>query len=49
MVPVMTETDMDAFTNICKNFSEGKAFLADLVLLDQLFEKFDKPAGKEKI
>jgi len=49
MAPIMTEIDLDIFTNVCQHFVDGNAVLADLVLLNQLYKKFDKPAGEGRI
>jgi hypothetical protein len=49
MAPLMTEPDLDTFTSVCQHFVDGTAVLADLNLLEQLYKKFDKPAGRENI
>jgi hypothetical protein len=47
MTSIMTEPDLDTFTNICEHFRDNNFMLADLFLLDKLFEKFNKPEGGE--
>lgn len=49
LVASMTEPDLDTFQNVCEHFRTGDAKLADLELLNQLFAKFDKPVGNERI
>jgi enoyl reductase-like protein len=42
MIPVMTETDRDAFHDICLRAVEGKLTIEDMGKLDELFHKFDE-------
>jgi hypothetical protein len=47
MTPIMTEQDLEAFTNACEHLRDNDFTLMDLYFLDKLYAKFNKPEGGE--